>query len=56
MKIFVKLLKDESGASAIEYGIITALIAVVCIASIAAMSEGTKYTYSQTTDALCDGC
>ena len=31
MTFFQKLLNDESGATAIEYGLIAALIAVVCI-------------------------
>ena len=40
MNKFLKMLKDDSGATAIEYGLIAALIAV---AAIAAMGEvGTK--------------
>jgi pilus assembly protein Flp/PilA len=31
MRTFTKLLKDESGATAIEYGLIAALIAVAAI-------------------------
>ncbi|WID94468.1 Flp family type IVb pilin [Bosea vestrisii] len=30
--LFARFAKDESGATAIEYGLIAALIAVVCIA------------------------
>ncbi len=30
-KVFARFVKDESGATAIEYGLIAALIAVVCI-------------------------
>lgn len=29
--VFARFIKDESGATAIEYGLIAALIAVVCI-------------------------
>ncbi|CAM5220258.1 pilus assembly protein [Bosea thiooxidans] len=29
--VFARFVKDESGATAIEYGLIAALIAVVCI-------------------------
>jgi pilus assembly protein Flp/PilA len=29
--LFARFLKDESGATAIEYGLIAALISVVCI-------------------------
>ncbi|HEY5796288.1 MAG TPA: Flp family type IVb pilin [Bosea sp. (in: a-proteobacteria)] len=31
-KMFARFVKDESGATAIEYGLIAALIAVACIA------------------------
>lgn len=30
-KVLARFVKDESGATAIEYGLIAALIAVVCI-------------------------
>lgn len=29
--VFARFVKDESGATAIEYGLIAALVAVVCI-------------------------
>lgn len=31
--IFARFVKDESGATAIEYGLIAALISVVCISA-----------------------
>ena len=34
-----KFLKDESGATAIEYGLIAALVAVACIAALTAMGS-----------------
>lgn len=34
MKLMTKLFKDESGATAIEYGLIAALIAVAAIAAM----------------------
>ena len=40
MKFFNKLLRDEQGATAIEYGLIAALIAVAAIAAM--QSVGTK--------------
>ena len=40
MKRFVNLLKDESGATAIEYGLIAALISVAAI--VAMRSLGTS--------------
>lgn len=33
MRNLIKLLADDTGATAIEYGLIAALIAVVCIAA-----------------------
>ncbi|MGO9621943.1 MAG: Flp family type IVb pilin [Desulfobaccales bacterium] len=38
--------KDESGAAAVEYGLLVALIAVVIIASVAALGTtlSTKFT------------
>jgi len=30
-KVFARFVKDESGATAIEYGLIAALVAVACI-------------------------
>jgi len=32
-KVLARFVKDESGATAIEYGLIAALIAVVCISA-----------------------
>ena len=36
-KFVTRFLKDESGATAIEYGLIAALIAVVLVASLGAL-------------------
>ncbi|MBV9835184.1 MAG: Flp family type IVb pilin [Alphaproteobacteria bacterium] len=40
MTILIKILKDESGATAIEYGLIAALISVAAITAFTAV--GTK--------------
>ncbi len=40
IKIFTRLMKDESGATAIEYGLIAALISVAIIAG--AQTVGTN--------------
>ena len=40
MKVIARFLYDESGATAIEYGLIAGLIAVVIIGSVSAV--GTK--------------
>jgi pilus assembly protein Flp/PilA len=49
-KIFARFLKDESGATAIEYGLIAALISVALIAG--ATTLGT--TLNDTLDSLSD--
>jgi pilus assembly protein Flp/PilA len=38
--LVANFLKDESGVTAIEYGLIAALIAVVCIAAWSAIGTG----------------
>lgn len=39
-----KLARDEKGATAIEYGLIAALIAVVCIAGLSAVGSSLTNT------------
>jgi pilus assembly protein Flp/PilA len=51
MKIFRKLLKNEKGATAIEYGLIAALIAVAAIA--ATKGVGTAVSGKMTTVSTC---
>ncbi len=45
-QVFKRFLKDESGATAIEYGLIVALIAVVIITAVTAVGTNldTKFT------------
>jgi pilus assembly protein Flp/PilA len=38
-KIFARLMKDESGATAIEYGLIAALISVALITGATALGD-----------------
>jgi pilus assembly protein Flp/PilA len=45
-KFVTRLMKDESGATAIEYGLIVALIAVVIISAVTAL--GTNLNTSLT--------
>ena len=47
MSMFRKLLKDEAGATAIEYGLIAALISVASIVAFTAV--GTKMSAMMTT-------
>ena len=37
-----KFLKDESGATAIEYGLIAALVAVACIVALTSVDDSVK--------------
>lgn len=52
MKSLVKLFKDESGATAIEYGLIAALIAVFIIVALQNVGGALKNTFEDTSDAL----
>ena len=48
MKTFVsKFMSDESGATAIEYGLIAALIAVVIIAAVTALGTNIDSTFKK---------
>ena len=46
-KIFARLMKDESGATAIEYGLIAALISVALIAGAGALGDSLDNTFSK---------
>ena len=46
MKFFNKLLKDEQGATAIEYGLIAALIAVAAITAMQSLGNELSTTFS----------
>jgi len=53
MRNFVtKLLRDESGATAIEYGLIAALIAVVIIGAVTAVGTKLSSTFQSVSNAL----
>jgi pilus assembly protein Flp/PilA len=44
--LFSRFVRDESGATAIEYGLIAALIAVVVIGAVTAVGTGLSTTFS----------
>ena len=46
MKFFNKLLRDEQGATAIEYGLIAALIAVAAMAAMGSLGNELTTTFS----------
>jgi pilus assembly protein Flp/PilA len=47
MKFFNKLARDEQGATAIEYGLIAALIAVAAITAMGALGNTLSDTFSE---------
>lgn len=44
--LFTRFARDESGATAIEYGLIAALIAVVIIGAVTAVGTGLSGTFN----------
>ena len=58
MKIFRKMLKNEKGATAIEYGLIAALIAVAAIAAMQGLGTSLNSTFTGVSDCLdnADNC
>ena len=52
MTFFNKLLKDEQGATAIEYGLIAALIAVAAITAMGAVGDQLDNTFTTVSDEL----
>lgn len=55
LKVYLKvkgILSDEKGQAMTEYGLIIALIAVIAIAGITAMSGGLTKAFKAITDAL----
>ncbi len=52
MKFFNKLLRDEQGATAIEYGLIAALIAVAAITAMTSLGTELSTTFSTVSSKL----
>ena len=50
--IVTRFIKDESGATAIEYGLIAALISVALIAGASALGDGINDKFTEVSDAL----
>ncbi|MDE2561397.1 MAG: Flp family type IVb pilin [Sphingomonadales bacterium] len=46
MKLFRELMKDAEGATAIEYGLIAALIAVAATVAMGALGNSVKNTFN----------
>ena len=52
MKVLQKFWKNESGATAIEYGLIAALISVAIIGGASLVGTGVNDTFTDVSDAL----
>lgn len=52
MKKLLKFLKEEEGVTAIEYGLIAALIAVAIIAAVGLVGTGLVSTFTKVSDKL----
>jgi pilus assembly protein Flp/PilA len=52
MKFINKLIRDEAGATAIEYGLIAALIAVAAITAMNGLGSQLKSTFNATSSAM----
>jgi pilus assembly protein Flp/PilA len=55
-KIFARFMKDESGATAIEYGLIAALISVALIAGATTLGTTLNNTFTQITGKMTASC
>jgi pilus assembly protein Flp/PilA len=52
MSLFLRLFRDESGATAIEYGLIAALISVAIITAVTAVGTNLTTTFNSVAAAL----
>lgn len=54
MKFINKILRNDEGATAIEYGLIAALIAVAAISAISGAGDQLNSTFNTTSGAMAD--
>ncbi|HUE46838.1 MAG TPA: Flp family type IVb pilin [Aestuariivirgaceae bacterium] len=52
MTKFMQFIRDESGATAIEYGLIASLIAVAIIVTVGLVGQSLDATFQSVADAL----
>ena len=55
MTFLNKLLRDDTGATAIEYGLIAALIAVAAISAMSGLGKQLQTTFNSTSSAMSAG-
>ncbi|MCT8990015.1 Flp family type IVb pilin [Chelativorans sp. SCAU2101] len=51
-KLFARFLKDESGATAVEYGLIVALIAAAIITLVGTLGDQIQAAFQRVSDGL----
>jgi pilus assembly protein Flp/PilA len=51
-RLVTRFLKDESGATAIEYGLIVALVVMVLVTAITAIGSKLLSTFQQVSDSV----
>jgi pilus assembly protein Flp/PilA len=49
---FLKLVRGEEGATMVEYGLMLALIAVVCLAAVTTVGTGAKTMFTSVSASL----
>ena len=54
MTTFQNLIQDEDGATAIEYGLIAALVSVAVITILGALGDNLVTTFTSVSDGLAD--
>ena len=54
MQTLRRFLKDDSGATAIEYGLIAALVSVVIITAVATLGDNLTTPFTSINDCLAD--
>jgi len=54
MKFIKKLLRNDEGATAIEYGLIAALISIAAIAAMDGLGDQLNTTFNTTSSAMAD--
>jgi pilus assembly protein Flp/PilA len=52
MKLLKSLLRDEDGPTAVEYGVMLALIVIACIGAVHAMANATADSFNSSADEL----
>jgi pilus assembly protein Flp/PilA len=55
MQFIRKIFKDKKGATAIEYGLIAALIAVAAITAMQGLGNSLKTTFNNVSSAMTNG-